>query len=265
MAYSGVSGTGTSGIWTNTGMEAQLSGVSAVDIEDLRVAGAMQRFQELIAKFGHTLPEFYRLFGVAPQDSRMQWPEMIGSGNSVIQFSEVLQTAEGTDPVGELRGHGIAAARSNRFTYRVQEDCLILSLMCVRPRTVYMNGLNKLWNRTSRWDYFMPALQNLGQQPILNKEVNAAHASPSGVFGYQDQYDEYRRIPSRVSGEFRDTLDFWHMARDVPNTAALNSSFVKANPTDRVYATSADQLQVRIDNQIRAKRLVYKTSRPELR
>lgn len=249
----------------NDTLEADLSGVSAVDIEDLRVASAMQRFQELLARFGHTLPEFYRLFGVEPQDSRMQWPELIGSGYSPIQFSEVLQTAEGTDPVGELRGHGIAAAKSNRFTYHVKEDCIIMTVALVRPRTVYMNGINKLWNRRSRWDYFMPALQNLGQQAILNKEIYAGHSSPNGVFGYQDQYDEYRRIPSRVAGEFRDTLDFWTMARKFESEPALNSTFVKANPTNRVFATNADQLQVRVFNNIKAKRLVYKRSRPQLR
>lgn len=267
----GTPGVTGDGVWTTTaletdldGVEADLSDVAAVNIEDLRLASAIQRFKERMSRFGHTLPEFYRSFGVSPQDSRMQWPELIGSGSSVIQFSEVLQTAEGTNPVGELAGHGISAARSNRFKYHVQEDCLILTLCIVRPQTVYMQATQKMWHRSSRYDYFLPDLQNLGQQPILNKEINAGHASPSGVFGYQDQYDDYRRIENSVSGEFRDTLDFWHMARDIPNDVALNSTFVQANPTDRIYATSADQLQVRAMHKIQAKRLVARKSKPRL-
>lgn len=243
--------------------------VSAVNIEDLRFAAAVQRFKELMSRFvgQGTLNEFYRLFGVAPQDMRMQWPERLGGGESIIQFSEVLQTAEGTDPVGELRGHGIGAAKGRAVIYKTLEDCIILGFVSVKPKTVYMQGLSKMWSRVSRWDYFMPALQNLGQQPVLNKEIDASHAQPDGVFGYQDQYYEYRRIESRVSGEFRDTLDFWHMGIKYDTPPALNGDFVEAVPTDRVYAAggAAHQLQVRVWNNVKRKSMVYPQGRPALK
>jgi len=248
---------------------ADLSSVSAVNIEDLRQASAIQRFKELMSRFvgEGTLNEFYRLFGVAPQDMRMQWPERLGGGESVIQFSEVLQTAEGTDPVGELRGHGIGTARGRPAIYHTLEDCIILGFASVKPKTVYMQGLSKMWSRFSRWDYFMPALQNLGQQPVLNKEIDLSHPQPEGVFGYQDQYYEYRRIESRVSGEFRTSLKFWHMGIEYDTPPALNGDFVEAVPTDRVYAAggAAHQLQVRVWNKIKRKSLVFPQGRPQLK
>lgn len=261
--------TATSGTSSYPDIQADMSGVSAVNIEALRFAGAIQRFKELMSKFvgGGTYAEFLRLFGVAPQDMRVQWPERLGGGESTIQFSEVLQTAEGTDPVGELRGHGIGVAKGRRVVYHTVEDCVILGMVSVKPKTVYMQAVSKMWNRWSRWDYFMPALQNLGQQPITNKEVDASHAQPDGVFGYQDQYYEYRRIDSRVAGEFRTTLDFWHMAIKFNTPPALNAAFVSAVPTDRVYAAggAAHQLQVRVWNKIKRKSLVYPEGRPQLK
>lgn len=254
---------------TSTGLRTDLSAVSAVDIEDLRLASAIQRFKELLSRYvgEGTLAEFYRLFGVAPQDMRMQWPERLGGGESVIQFSEVLQTAEGTDPVGELRGHGIGSAKGRPVVYHTMEDCIILGFASVQPKTVYMQGLSKMWSRTSRWDYFMPAIQNLGQQPVLNKEVYAPHTTPNGVFGYQDQYYEYRRIESRVSGEFRSSLDFWHMGIKYASSPALNSSFVESAPTNRVYAAggAAHQLQIRVWNKVKRKSGVYPQGRPALK
>lgn len=247
---------------------SELDGVS-IPVEEMRLSNAIQRFKETMSRFvgGGTLPEFYRIFGVAPQDSRMQWPERLGGGESVIQFSEVLQTAEGTDPVGELRGHGIGVAKGRRVIYHTQEDCIIMGFVSVKPKTVYMQSLPKMFARWSRWDYFLPQLQNLGQQPVLNQEVDASHAQPEGVFGYQDHNYSYRRIESRVSGEFRTSLNFWHMGIEYDTPPALNADFVEAVPTDRVYAAggAAHQLQVRVWNKIKRKSLVLPQGQPLLK
>jgi len=241
----------------------------SIPVEEMRLSNSIQRFKETMQRFvgGGTLPEFYRIFGVAPQDSRMQWPERLGGGESVIQFSEVLQTAEGTDPVGELRGHGIGVAKGRRVMYHTQEDCIIIGFVSVKPKTVYMQSLPKMFARWSRWDYFLPQLQNLGQQPVLNQEVDASHPQPEGVFGYQDHNYSYRRIESRVSGEFRTTLNFWHMAIEYDTPPALNGDFVEAVPTDRVYAAggAAHQLQVRVWNNVKRKSLVLPMGQPLLK
>lgn len=256
----GTAGTGGHG----PDIYAEMDAVSAIDINTLRLASALQRFKELMSRFGSSYDEYLRQFGVKAQDSRLQLPEYLGGGSNVIQFSEVLQTAEGTDPVGELRGHGISAAKSNRYKFFAPEHGFILTFLIVRPRTVYMEGIPKLWNRRSRYDYFHHAFQNLGQQEVINKELYAAYTTPEGVFGYQDRYDEYRRIENSVAGEFRSTLNFWHMARDFTSSPALNASFVSSNPTNRIYATAADQLQIRAMHHVKAKRPVSKVAKPYL-
>lgn len=257
--------TATDIIFDDTGLEADLSSVSAVNINDLRTASALQRFKEKTNRMGARYVEWLAsMFGVRVQDSRLQLPEYLGGGNVTIQFSEVLQTAEGTDPVGELRGHGIAAGKSNRFKYFVPEHGIIMTCLVVRPKTVYAQGLNKKWNRSSPYDFLIPDFAHLGDQAVLNKEVYAAAASPNSTFGFVPRYDEYRTIPNTIAGEFRDTLDYWHMARIFDSEPALNAAFVSADPTDRIYATDAAQLQVRAMHSIKAKRLLPKKANPRL-
>lgn len=240
-----------------TGLEADLSGVTAATVNELRLATALQRYKENMSRFGARYIERLRsAFGVPPMDARLQLPEYLGGGKQVIQFSEVLQTAEGTDPVGEMRGHGIGAIRSNSYRRYIPEHGYILSLLVVRPKTIYPQALNRTWLRRTKEDFFTPELAHIGQQEVYNGEVYMGAASQFGTWGYQDRYDEYRRQESRVSGEFRDTLDFWHMARIFASEPSLNADFVKANPTDRVYATSADQLYIQAIHNLRAKRRV---------
>lgn len=242
---------------SNTGLEADLSGATAVDINDVRRAFAIQRMLEARARFGSRYTEFLAYLGVNAADARLQRPEYLGGGRNTIQFSEVLQTAEGTNPVGTMKGHGVAAMRSNRYRRHFQEHGFVISLMSVLPRTVYMQALPRHWTRWTKDDYWQKELQHIGQQAVLNKEVYALHATPDGVFGYQDRYDEYRRAESGVSGEFRTTLNSWHMARDFSSAPALNGSFVQANPTNRVYAsTTTDQIYAKCVNKIVARRLV---------
>lgn len=246
---------------------ADLSNVNAVDIEDLRLAAALQRYQENLSRYGSRYVErIMAAFGIRPRSLELDIPQYVGGGQQKISISEVLSTAETTTAaVGDMFGHGITAMRSNRYRYPVAEHGYILSLLIVRPRTNYIQGLNKLWSRDTKEEYYQPELAYLGQQPIKNKELYAAHATPDGTFGYQDAYDTYRYIESRVSGEFRDTLDYWHMARKFATAPALNADFVKSNPTNRIYAVpAADQLYVMAKHRISAKRRVIKVAKPQL-
>lgn len=244
-------------------IRADLTGASAVTVNLLREALALQRYEEARARYGSRYTEYLRYLGVRSSDARLQRPEYLGGGKQVIQFSEVLQTAEGTDPVGEMRGHGIAATRTNRYRRYFEEHGYIHTLLCVRPRTIYAQGLFRHWNRRFKEDYWQMELQHIGQQEILNKEVYAAHASPNAVFGYQDRYDEYRRTESSIAGEFRSTLlDFWHFARIFASSPALNSDFVKSVPTERTFAVpSQDVLYVMANHSIQARRLVAQTGK----
>jgi len=239
---------------------ADLSDASAVTINVLREALALQRYQEARARYGSRYTEYLAYLGVNSSDARLQRPEYLGGGTETIQFSEVLQTAEGSDPVGTLRGHGISSMRSNRYRRFFEEHGYIVSLLCARPKTIYASGLQRHWNRRTKEDFWQRELEHIGQQEILNKEVRANHASPAGTFGYQDRYDEYRRIPSGIAGEFRTTLNYWHFARQFASDPALNADFVKCVPVETPFAVpSEDVLQIMARHSVQARRLVTKT------
>lgn len=255
-------GSGTSYAATNlanpSNVVADLSNASAITINRLREAFALQRFEEARARYGSRYTEYLRYLGVKSSDARLQRPEYLGGGKQTIQFSEVLQTAEGEDPVGAMKGHGIGAMRSNRYRRFFEEHGYIISLMSVQPKTMYMQGIPRHWNRRVREDYWQKELEHIGQQEIANKEVYAASPSPDGVFGYQDRYDEYRRKESSVAGEFRTTvLNYWHLARDFASAPGLNATFIKCVPSERIFAAQEnDQLYIMCNHSIQARRML---------
>jgi len=243
-------------------IRADLSDASAITVTALREAMALQRYEEARARFGSRYVEYLRYLGVRSSDARLQRPEYLGGGRETIQFSEVLQTAEGTDPVGALKGHGIAAMRSNRYRRFFEEHGYVFSFISVRPKTIYAQGLPRHFNRRVKEDFWQKELQHIGQQEVLNKEVYAAHATPDGTFGYQDRYDEYRRTESTIAGGFRDNLDFWHFARIFGSTPALNGDFVNCVPTERTFAVpSEDVLWIMTKHSVQARRLVAQTGK----
>lgn len=250
------------------GLQADLASATSATINDLREAFALQRYAEARARYGSRYTEYLRYLGVNSSDARLQRPEYLGGGKQVITFSEVLQTAPDTSSgsgdavgVGDLKGHGMAAMRSNRYRRYFEEHGVVLSLLSVIPKTIYVNGLPREFSRATKEDFYQKELEHLGQQPILNKEVYWAHATPEGTFGYQDRYDEYRRAESKVCGEFRSsTLSHWHYGRIFTSDPALNSTFVSSVPTKRVNAvTSTDCLWIMANHSIQARRLLSQT------
>lgn len=240
---------------------ADLTGASAVTVNVLREALALQRYEEARARFGSRYTEYLRYLGVKSSDARLQRPEYLGGGKQVIQFSEVLQTAEGANPVGSLKGHGIAAMRSNRFRRFIEEHGYVYTFISVQPKTMYMQGIPRTWNRRTKEDFWQQELQHIGQQEILNKELYAAHTTPDGIFGYQNRYDEYRNQVSTIGGEFRSSvLNYWHMARDFSSDPALNGTFIDCVPTERTFAVPAnDVLWIMAKHSVQARRLVAPT------
>lgn len=249
----------------SSGLYADLSAATAASINDLREAFALQRYEENRARYGSRYTEYLAFLGVRSSDARLQRPEYLGGGKQVIQFSEVLQTAPTTDGddevgVGNLKGHGIGAVRSNRYRRFFEEHGYILSFVSVKPKTMYAQALHRTWNRRIKEDFFQKELQHIGQQEILNKEIYAAHATPDGTFGYQDRYDEYRRAESSIAGDFRTTLNYWHMARIFASDPALNASFITSDPTTRINAVpSEDTLWIMANHSIQARRLLARS------
>jgi len=239
---------------------ADLSDALGVPIDQLRTALALQRFEEARARYGSRYVEYLRYLGVKSSDARLQRPEYLGGGKQTIQFSEVLQTSPNPtteDGVGDLFGHGIAAMHSNRYRRFFEEHGYVFSFMVVRPRAIYANGIPRHFNRRTFTDFWQKELEHVGQQAVLNKEVYVGAATPDGTFGYQDQYDEYRRNFDRVGGEFATILNYWTMARIFGSEPTLNDDFVNCIPDPRIFqSTATDQLYVMARHSIQARRLI---------
>lgn len=233
----------------------------AADVRAVRLAFAMQRYNEARAQYGSRYTEYLRYLGVRNSDARLQRPEFLGGGKAVVSFSEVLQTAEGTNPVGTLRGHGISGMRSGRFRRFFEEHGLVMSLLSVRPKSIYANGQHKMWSRTTKEDYFQKELEFIGTQAVKNKEVDYRDdGNDEGTFGYTPRYREYREHPSQIAGDFRSTLNMWHEARIFASRPALNEVFVTCTPSDRIFAVPAgDNLWVCVSHSIAARRMVSRS------
>lgn len=234
-----------------------------VDINNLREAFALQRFEEHRAMYGSRYVEYLRYLGIKASDARLQRPEYLGGGKQTIQFSEVLQTAaDGDNPVGTLRGHGIAAMRSNRYRRFIEEHGYIISIMLIRPKSIYQQGIPRTWLRRVKEDFWQQELQHIGQQEVLTQELYGA-AEPETIFGYQNRYDDYRQHVSYVAGEFRDVLNYWHMAREFSNEPVLNADFISSVPTERIFAAQQnDQIYYMANHSIQARRLMAKYGNP---
>lgn len=242
---------------------ADLTTASAVNVTDVRLAFALQRYQEARARYGSEYVDYLRYLGIKPSDSRIQRPEYLAGGKQTISFSEVLQTGvdSSDDGVGTLRGHGIVSLRSRGATSFFEEHGFVLTLLSVRPKTMYANSLNRLWSRRTKEDYYQRELEKVGQQIVYRREVyaeaDAAGAGGDTEFGWQDRYDDYRYVESGIAGEFRSTLNYWHMGRIFASAPALNSAFVVSDPTLRIHAEqTTDTLWCMVSNQVVARRMV---------
>lgn len=253
-----ISGSNKPVIYTDLG-----SATGGIDVNDFRRALALQKFLEARSRYGHRYRDYLRYLGVRSRDGRLEEPEYLGGGKQTVAFSEVISTAEGTNTeVGSLAGHGIAAIRTRPFTRFIEEHGFVYSLISVRPKAMYQESMHRHWFRDTRDDIWQKEYEAFGPQAILDKEVYAAHANETDVFGYQDRFQEYREHPSGVSGLFSTTDDDWHMAREFGSSPSLNSSFVTCTPTDRIYADTGDsECRVMCSHSIVARRLVSQRAR----
>lgn len=248
------------------GLIADLASATGVDVRDLRSALGIQRYQENRARYGSRFTEFLRYLGIRSSDARLQRPEMLGGGRAMVMFSEVLNTAADAsqstptlDPLGRMGGHGIAALRNRPYRRFFEEHGCIISLMSVRPTGMYTQGIHKSWLRKTKEDFWQRELEHIGQEAIHGKEIWAD--STVNEWGYTDRYKSYSRLPNRISGDFRDTLDFHHLGRVFAAEPVLNEDFVTCNPSKRIFAEQTeDALWCMVKNGQVARRLL--TNRP---
>lgn len=228
---------------------ADLTTASAATINQLRQAFQTQKLLERDARGGTRYTEIVRShFGVTSPDARLQRPEFLGGGSSPVMINAVEQTSstDVTTPQGNLAAYGTVALHNHGFTKSFTEHGILLGLVNVRADLTYQQGLNRMWSRSTRFDFYWPALAQIGEQAVLNKEIFHQHvAADNLVFGYQERYAEYRYKPSQITGIFRSdaagSLDAWHLSQDFAALPVLDDTFIQDTPPiDRVIAIPAE-------------------------
>ena len=228
-------------------------------LNDIRVSERIQEWLERNARGGaRYIEQILSHFGVVGDDARLQRAEYLGGGSQPVVFSEVTQTSMNTDSsaLGEFAGHGVSVGNTMSFNRKFKEHGFVIGIMSILPRTCYQQGLSRMFSRFDKFDYYFPEFAELGEQEIKERELYCVRTIADGVheaktleelndetFGYQQRYAEYKYNPSEVHGDFRSTMNFWHMGRIFGNRDGsendsmprLNEDFVSAHPTNRIF------------------------------
>lgn len=222
-----------------SGVTADLQSATAATITAIRLAFQTQKFLERDARGGTRYTEVVlNHFRVRSPDARLQRPEYLGGGSTRINVHPVAATNQVTADgqyVGDLAGFVTGASDGNGFVQSFTEHCVIVGLCNVRADLRYQQGLNRMWSRRTRFDYYWPSFAHLSEQAILSKELYVdGTSSDDNVFGYQERYAEYRYKPSQITGRMRSqsvaTLDVWHVAQEFGSRPVLNQAFIEESP-----------------------------------
>lgn len=230
----------TGSIYTGVSLGADLSSVNATTINQLRQAFQIQKLLEKDARGGTRYREVLREhFGVISPDSRMQIPEYLGGYRLPINVSQVIQTSstDNTSPQGNTAALSVTTMNKPMFTKSFTEHGFIMGLAVVRTDQTYQQGIDRMWSRKGRYDYYWPVLANIGEQAILNKEIYAeGNPNDDMAFGYQEAWADYRYKPSKVTGLFRSnatqSLDAWHYAQDYKSLPFLGTQWMEQSDTE---------------------------------
>lgn len=239
-AVTGVSTLSSGGSEVEHYLMADLSGVTAATINQLRQAFQIQKLLEKDARGGTRYREVLREhFGVVSPDARMQIPEYLGGYRLPINVSQVIQTSstDSTSPQGNTAALSVTTMNKSMFTKSFTEHGFIMGLAVVRTDQTYQQGIERMWSRKGRYDYYWPVLANIGEQAILNKEIYAqGSAADEEAFGYQEAWADYRYKPSKVTGLFRSnaqqSLDAWHYAQDYDALPTLSTAWMEQSDTE---------------------------------
>lgn len=263
----------STGTGVTAGQQVRIENIESIQpsatINELRRSIRLQEWLEKNARGGaRYVEQILSHFGVRSSDARLQRPEYLGGGRNPVVISEVLSTASSYNEAGDqqgmpqanMAGHGVSFGTTNGFRRSFEEHGFVVGMLSVLPKTAYQNGVNKMWSRSDKFDYYWPEFANIGEQEIKEKEIfwNANVATtPDATWGYQSRYAEYKYTPSTVHGEMRDELSYWHMGRIFSGAAPpLNNDFVTSNPTTRIFSVEApstvDHLYCQLYNRVDA-------------
>lgn len=253
---------------------ANLADATAATVNSIRRAFALQRWAEATARGGKRYREFLLShFGVRSSDARFQIPEFLGGSVQPLNIGEVVQTSatDPNSPQGNPAGRAFSISGASGFKRYFEEFGIVMGIMSVTPRTAYYQGIPKDWLKRDAIDFYYPEFAEIGEQEIQNQELYAASSDPEGTFGYAPRYAEYKYYPSEVHGDFRTTLDYWHLARKFDNAPQLNQTFVEVpqNVADRIFplegtAAEEQRLYCEIYHNIKAVRPMPKYGLPKM-
>ncbi len=241
---------------------------SLITINQLRTAFQLQKMYEKDARGGTRYQEMIKAhFGVSSPDARLQRPEYLGGERLPININQVVQMSGTTteSPQGTVAGQSVTSDSHGDFISSFTEHGLIIGLCVARYEHTYQQGLNRLWSKKSRTDFYLPVLANIGEQPVFNKEIYAqGNEKDNEVFGYQEAWADYRYKPSIVTGEMRSnhnkSLDSWHFADDYDSQPYLSSSWIDE---DKASVDRCLAVQSSVSNQIFADFFIQnETTRP---
>lgn len=227
---------------------ADLSNALAPTINSFREAIQLQKLLERDARGGTRYPEILLAhFGVSSPDHRLQRPEYLGGGTVPVNIHSVPQTSvTAATPQGNMAAYGYASKSGVGFSKAFVEHGTIIGFISCRADLTYQTGINRMWSRQTKYDFYWPALCSLGEQEILNKEIfySDVKAIDETVWGYQERWAEYRYAPSKITGLLRSShpqsLDVWHLSQDFTTLPGLNETFIQEDPPiDRVIAVPA--------------------------
>jgi len=229
---------------------------SIFTINSLRTAFQMQKFYERLARGGSRYTEVLRsFFGVVSPDARLQRPEFLGSFTKMVNVNPIAQTSatDETSPQGNLSAYGVTAAKFHGFTKSFVEHGYIFGFVCARADLTYQQGINKMWLRSTVYDFYWTTFAHLGEQAIELREIYAQGSeADTTVFGYQERYAEYRYKPSQITGKFRSSvtggnLDVWHLSQFFNNAPTLNEEFIMENPPIKRIVAVQDEPEFLLD------------------
>lgn len=259
---------------TSTDLFAATGGleVEPTTINDLRRAYRLQEWLEKNARGGtRYIESILSHFGVKSSDSRLQRPEYITGVKTPVVISEVLNTSGTADqlPQGNMAGHGIAVSSGRSGRYYAEEHGYIIGIMSVMPKTAYQQGIPRTYLKQDPLDYYWPSFANIGEQEVKVNELYAYTANKADTFGYVPRYAEYKYMPSRVAGDFRTSLDYWHLGRIFASEPTLSQEFIECVPedTERIFAVTdpdAQKLYCHVLNKVKAVRAMPKYGTPTI-
>ena len=251
---------------SKSGIVADASGITFLDLVTFRLGARMQRFGEILNRSGARAVEFtFAMFGVRIPDARIQRPVFHGSFKLPVIFSEVLQTSstDNTSPQGNLAGHGITGGTNTPLHIKCIEHGYIMAIVHVMPKSQYQNIVPKALLRSTRWDIPNPLFQHIGDQATKRVEIYPNSSNPDQAFGYVPRYSELSFVPSTIHGLMKGDLLHWTMARVFSTEPVLSASFRYGEPSNRSFAVqNEDQMQVQIGFNIKAHRLFVKNAQP---